>query len=800
MHDDHFLSEVTLNRMLSMPAWKAAVCFGIGIILGAQIDIPPALLLSLLVLLGIVLLFVRRREQTFTVLLFAALVTAGGLYYHVRQKPVPTSLSRLADTRVKTTLLCTVESSPVIRKKGFSLFGNVIRAWNDSGFVTTAGPVYIRWYPGYRVKYVTIPAYGDTLLLTGRLRTARSARNPGEFDFRKYLERHGTAFRFSASGRGYRAHGAFHGFSINRVLNHVRNGIKSWITRFYPKDTAPILSALLLGLRNELDPEINEAFISTGVIHVLAVSGLHVGMILAIIWVLLSRMTERVRIFVTMPLLLFYALLCGAAPPVLRATVIVELYLFGRLLSRLSDSINLLGVAALVNLVLRPDDILYASFHLSYAAVLGIILIYPRLRTGLKSRLPGMYERKLRGYVADLLLVSLAAGISTLPFVLLHFGRFSFIGIVANIIVVPGVFAIVAGGVASLLLGSIWFPAGAFIADNVDAIVHIVTSFVKMCATLPGAGLYFPPPDVYFFICYAFSVLILFGITRWRLGVRMLATALLIGFFTLTFFSARGEHLLRLVFLDVGQGDAIFIRGPDGSTALVDCGASMRGFDAGRSIIVPYLQRSGVSSLDALILTHADDDHIGGAPAILSSISVERIIHSTGWSDRGDARLVDSIAAARGIPVLIAFANQKLRISPLLNVFVLNPARTGETRSRNDLSLVLKLQYGKTSFLLTGDAEQKSERWMIGRYDGFLKADVLKVGHHGSLSSTDPAFLARVRPRYAVISCGFLNKFRHPKPRVLKRLRRIGAVIRRTDKRGAIIFQSDGSRIEQLEQ
>ncbi|NOY06224.1 MAG: ComEC family competence protein [Chlorobi bacterium] len=422
-----------------MPAWKTAVCFGLGIVLAAQITIPVVILFPILVLLWGILLYARRNEQMSTALVLAALITAGSLYYQIHREPVPTALSRLADTRQKTTLLCTVESSPVQRKKGFSLFGNVIRAWNDSGIVTNAGPVYIRWYPGFRIKHATVPSYGDTLLLTGRLRTARGARNPGEFDFRKYLERHGTVYRFSVSGKGLRGHHPYHGFSVNRALNLLRNGIKNWIGRFYPKDTAPILSALLLGLRNELDPEINEAFISTGVIHVLAVSGLHVGMILVIIWVLLSRATERVRILITMPLLLFYALLCGAAPPVLRATVIAELYLLGRLLSRLSDSINLLGVAALLNLVLRPDDILYASFHLSYAAVLGIILIYPVLRAALASRWSRIYEKKLPGYIADLLLVSIAASISTLPFVLLHFGRFSLVGIMANIVVVPGV-------------------------------------------------------------------------------------------------------------------------------------------------------------------------------------------------------------------------------------------------------------------------------------------------------------------------------------------------------------------------
>ncbi len=799
MHDDHFLSEVALGRMLSMPAWKTAVCFGLGIILGAQTDFPPIILFSFLIMLWVVLLLVRRDGQMYTALLFVALIAAGSLYYDVRHKPASSSLSLLADTRQKTNLLCTVESSPVKRKRGFSLFGNVIQAWNDSGIVSNAGPIYVRWYPGYRVKRATVPAFGDTLLLTGRLRSGRGPRNPGEFDFLRYLRRHGTAYRFSVSGKGFRAHSAYQGFTPNRALNLLRNGIKNWIGRFYPKDTAPVLSALLLGLRNELDPEINEAFISTGVIHVLAVSGLHVGMILVIIWVLLSRVTERVRIFVTMPLLLFYALLCGGAPPVLRATVIAELYLLGRLLSRLSDSINLLGVAALLNLVLRPDDILYASFHLSYAAVLGIILIYPKLRTGLKSHWPRVYEKRIAGYIADLLLVSVAASISTLPFVLLHFGRFSFVGIIANIVVVPGVFAIVAGGVASLLLGAIWFPAGAFVADKVDAIVHIVTGFVKACSTLPGAGLYFPPPDNAFFACYALSLLILFGMIRWRLGVRMMATILLVVFFSLTFFSARGDHLLRVVFLDVGQGDAVFIRGPAGSTALVDCGASMRGFDAGRSIVIPYLLRSGVSFIDVLILTHADDDHIGGAPAILSTIKVGKIIHSTGWSVRGDARLVDSIATVRGIPVRIAYANHEISISPLMKVFVLNPARSEKERSRNDQSLVLKLQYGKTSFLLTGDAERKSERWMAGRYDGFLESDVLKVGHHGSRSSTSPEFLTRVRPLYAVISCGFLNKFRHPNPRILQRLRDAGAAIRRTDKEGAIIFQSNGERIEQVD-
>jgi competence protein ComEC len=253
------------------------------------------------------------------------------------------------------------------------------------------------------------------------------------------------------------------------------------------------------------------------------------------------------------------------------------------------------------------------------------------------------------------------------------------------------------------------------------------------------------------------------------------------------------EHpVLRCVFLDVGQGDAIALRTPSGRTMLVDTGPSMGESDSGARTIVPWLRRNGIDTLDVLVLTHPDDDHIGGAVSVMEACVVRNIYVACTWPVQPQAVAVRQRMREEGAAIHDARAGDVIALDPQVRIHVLSPPDSVACTASNEHSVVLHLRHGACSMLLTGDAEIDSERRMVARYGPLLKADVLKVGHHGSGTSSSEEFLQAVAPGQAVITVGRLNRFRHPKHSVLARLAAMNTRVHRTDTHGAIILESDG--------
>jgi competence protein ComEC len=261
---------------------------------------------------------------------------------------------------------------------------------------------------------------------------------------------------------------------------------------------------------------------------------------------------------------------------------------------------------------------------------------------------------------------------------------------------------------------------------------------------------------------------------------------------------ARSNGTLKVIFADVGQGDAIVVRFPDNRVLLVDAGPQSDQFDAGKRIVGPLLRREGVSTIDLLVATHPHSDHIGGVAWMYEEFDVRSTLEcGHGMS----SQVYEEYCAGRdqeNTSVTVAADGEVLRDFPLGRLYVLHPRRRAttsfEAANLNNESVVLKLQYGTTSVLLEGDAEREAEYSMVRRYGSFLRSSVLKVGHHGSMTSTTVEFLHAVNPEYAVISVGRYNTFHHPSRTVLRRLRDAGAVVHRTDTQGALVLESDGAR------
>jgi len=386
--------------------------------------------------------------------------------------------------------------------------------------------------------------------------------------------------------------------------------------------------------------------------------------------------------------------------------------------------------------------------------------------------------------------LSLVASLGTVPIGAASFGKVSVIGLLANIIVVPASGISVVLGLVHLLAGTVSESLAATYASANWFILHWTLEIARVAGNLPFAFVETLTFKAGYTVPYYLALLIVFGSIggAWGRRLGILLFGLLVVSLSVPLLSAPfSQDLLRVSFIDVGQGDAILAEFPDGKTMLVDAGPRTGEYDAGEQVVVPFLKRRGIRKLDLLIVTHPHDDHAGGVPAIAKSFDVGCTV--------GVATSNDTLPGGTAI-----------REFQGARVYVLAPgAQGGGLRpmpgrwSRvNNTSIVLRVLFGRVAFLLPGDAEHPVEDALCRRYGDFLRSEVLKVGHHGSSTSSGEEFLALVRPRHAVISVGVLNSFDQPSGEVLERLERSGSTVSRTDEDGAVIFETNGDQVHRL--
>ncbi|MBI4589065.1 MAG: DNA internalization-related competence protein ComEC/Rec2 [Candidatus Rokubacteria bacterium] len=646
---------------------------------------------------------------------------------------------------------------------------------------------------------VQVTLYGEPPPLTegqriaGEFRLHRPVgfRNPGGFDYPGHLAREGIFVVGSARADRLDV------LTPEAPPWPVR--IKRWametIQRHLPPASAALLAGLLLGERTDLSRAADEGFRRAGVYHILAVSGFNVALIASAIFLglLLLGLPRRLVAAVAIFLLLGFALVVGGQPSVVRATVMGVLLLLGLLLERETNLFNSVALAALLILLWRPGELWEPGFQLSFAATLGILYLSRPWISRLKAR--GWH-----GWVAASVAVSLGAQLAVMPVMLVHFNQLSLIGIAANLVVVPLAAVATTGGLAALLLTLLHEGSGDVLFQSLWLILLALRGAVRFFAAIPAAMIHLPAPHPATAVSFYAILALLPHLEgrRWlRVGATTLSAVILAA--TLWPWVRPADGRLRVTFLDVGQGDAAFVELPDGRRVLVDGGpGGERRFDVGERVVSPFLWNHAVAALDAVVMTHGDPDHAGGLTAILRHFRV-REFWDNGTGDRG-AEAIRRLAERQGILHRQLRAGDRIWLGPVL-ITVLNPPATllrgslrGPASDENNNSLVLRLEWGLASFLLTGDVEEEGEAELLARRRplGHL---VLKVAHHGSRFSTTEEFLRTARPALTVISVGAGNPFRHPSPEVLERLDRAHARIYRTDRDGAVLLETDAAKL-----
>jgi competence protein ComEC len=662
--------------------------------------------------------------------------------------------------------------------------------------------------------------YGDTIQATGKLFTPGEYKNPGGFDYPAYLAQGGIYDIMSVKNAG-EIEVISRGTGLFRTVQDWRERIRQSFLASTSGDGSAVLQAMVLGEEGRLTDGLRDRFMAAGVTHIISISGSHLGMVavlcFGLIRWLLFMMPERffhrltlytdpkvMAAWLTLPLVIFYTLLAGGQMATIRSLIMISAGLLALILDRENAVMHALAVAALIILVANPQAIFDISFQLSFIAVFVIgrlTLLWNELQIK-----PGTRFQKIRNSVQLLIIISLATSLATGPVVAYYFNQISFAGIISNLIIVPfaGLVVVPIGLLSGTL--SLFFhhlPLAWLNQAVSDLFVGAVTFFSR----LPFAEFHPPSPTLAWLMMYAVFVVSLYTHTRARLLSRFkpLVSSSRVRRMPVIGMALAGMCLLlptglsfipvqhtSISFPDVGQGDATLIELPGGKTILIDGGGTRDNrFDIGRRVLAPYLWNKGIRALDLVVLSHPHPDHMNGLIAILNKFEVGEV-----WESGLDADLPGHVEFSRAIEnkkihrQLVSAGAPPAMFGEAM-VSVLHPRRGFAAHDRqayaaeNDRSLVLQIASEGKNMVFTGDIGTGGEQDLIRTMPG-LNADIIKVPHHGSKSSSSDAFVSHVRPEVAIVTVGRGNPYHHPSDEVLARYERIGAGICRTDLDGEV--------------
>lgn len=633
-------------------------------------------------------------------------------------------------------------------------------------------------------------SYGDKLDISGMFSRGGTASNPGQFDMDRYLSGKnilGTAYVSDPQDLKILSRGSGIVYEAIRLKNRIVNEFR----RMLPEKQAVILGSILFGSKASPVPaETVESYRKSGVVHILVASGNRVSILLGICLALrrLLGLAPWASTLLASLLIWSFTAMAGFGPSIVRASVMGQITLLGGILERDTDFYNTLCASAFFILIFNPLMLFDIGFQLSFAATWSFVYLAPVFSSVLKAHLPPLASESFS--------TAFSPFVATLPITIYYFSMISFVGVLANMLVVPLTEVITTIGFVCSFIAAV-FPAMAYVPVLIAAaLISVLDAIVIFFSRIPGAFGSFRQPHVLFVFMYYAGLV--YTVERMKKQgvvfspqVFFRSAALLAAIFFSVHLSSAifAQKQLEITVLDVGQGDSIFIKMPGGENVLIDAGPPK----AAKSVVLPFLQKNGINKIDLAVLTHAHDDHVGGFPQILENIKVGEVLDPGIPHTSLEYRRFLTLIGRNNIKYSNPRAGQTLSFGEV-KVAVLAPFEYMESSDLNDSSIVLRFVYGDHAFLFTGDAGVRIEDRIMAR--GFpLKSDVLKVGHHGSRTSTGEHFLRAVRPSVAVISVGAVNRYGHPSPSVIKMLDEHGIRTLRTDVHGAVKITSDGRNL-----
>ena len=625
---------------------------------------------------------------------------------------------------------------------------------------------------------------GNKVNVKGELSLFEEARNPGNFDQKFYYEKQKI--------------GAFLWAEALRVTDRESNPLKQGLYELRQKwkrilidaageEDGGALAAILLGEKQGMDREIRELYQVNGIAHVLAISGLHLSFLGVGVYHLLRRITGSYTVggLAGVLFLSAYILMIGMTVSAFRAMVMFLFRIGADLSGRHYDSPTALAAAAVTVCMWRPLSLYDSGFWLSFGALIAIIFILPIFKN-----LP-----------AQSLWASVSVNLFLLPILMYSFYEVPIYGVFLNLIVIPLLSVLMAAGLIGTMISLFWEHAGEAIFLCCRIIFRVYEHSCEAALRLPFARVVTGQQDIWkilFYYVFLFAAVLLLRKKEENKGEkrsrkkRVVLSVLLVGTgMTILLFTAQVKDKITITMLDVGQGDGLVIRGPEGKTYFMD-GGSSDVKKVGEYRIEPYLLSQGIGSLDYVFASHGDQDHISGIKELVqrqkTGVTIKRLVlpTQTVWDDA--LKELAEMAEKEGIPVFTMEKGQCLTEGKL-SLTCIQPGKGEMEETGNSASLVLALRYGDFDMLFTGDVEGEGEKRLVDHLQGEYSEcvwDVLKTAHHGSGNSTTEEFLKTAAPQYAFISAGKNNSYGHPHKETLERLKDAGAIVYSTQEEGAV--------------
>jgi len=618
---------------------------------------------------------------------------------------------------------------------------------------------------------------GDIILLKGNIELPTEARNKGGFDYRKTL-------------LAENIYGIIESTSTPRVIS--KNSINLiWRSSIFLRDKinqiiddllippeSDIVKGILIGDISNLENDVYEDYKEAGMMHLLAVSGGNIAFLnLIFIWILKKIKLRKDKINIIMILIIIlYVYITGMTASIVRAGIMAITILVAYLVNRKSDTITAIAFSALLMIINNPFVIWSLGFQLSFLGTLGIVLLYKPIKEFLDKYMP----EKL----SELVGVSLAAQLVVNPILAYNFNTFSIVSIFSNIVAVPLSGIILTYGIITVAVGAISNTIGQLCAGGLYILTKVIVLIAKLSASLPFGNIIVRTPKIYEIVFYFIFIFVLFGLIKLSQKTKQL---LIVSFLGFTLLGIIIPKPLTIDFIDVGHGDSILITHKN-KTILIDTGGSYLSngikYDMGESRVAPFILDKGIKNIDLLILSHLDEDHFGGLKSITEMLDVDIImVGDTKHEEKKYNQLVEITKKEKAELVKLK-APKKFKLDDI-EFIVINPF--GESIDENNDSLAIMMKYKDKKILFTGDMEKEAEKRLLEKGIN-LQADILKVGHHGSGTSTTKEFVEAVKPEYTIISVG--TRFKSiPSKDVLKYLE--GSKVYRTDRDGGITIKID---------
>lgn len=785
---------------MAFPFLFIALAFASGILFSSGLSLPLFWLLTLLVISLILawvnLISLRKNIPAFLFLLISTFLLGASLYNHSHSKYHQNRLFNFKQESY-VDIQGTLYKSPSFLNDQVYLYIKTKQISYKNKTEKIKGKIRISVPQSKNSEVFDNLLVHDKVKISTRVSSSQGFKNfrlPSSNTYLRFRKIHKTGFCKSPLLVQKLSSGSF--FSPLRLISKARRQIQKKIEAFFPVEkqgalssSGAVVEALLLGERGRMSESFSRSLQDSGLYHLFAISGAHIAIISFLIFSFLKLLNvpSRTSYIVLIFILIFYALLVEGRPSIIRATIMTLIFLIGKLIWKDTNLLNTLSLSAFILLLVNPFHLFSLGFQMTFAATLSIILFFPLLIK---------YLPKLPLNISEILVLSFTAQLGILPITASAFNRVTFAPLILNLIALPLLSLIMAAGYVFIPLSFITPSLAQLAVKAQEFLIHVLGNVSHLSSSVNFLSYRIPTPHLFTVISYYLFLLAFLAPRKIKRQKLLTSLAFFIIFIILVTypFPSNSPHL-RVTFIDVGNGDSILVEFPGRKKMLVDGGGSAySSFDIGERIVSPFLWNKGIKKIDYLVLSHAHPDHLYGLFSVVKNFKVKEFWESISPRDE-KTYLAFKKSLNPQTKQRKLFRGDSFEIGDV-DLHILYPEKPEKPplSVNNNQSMVMRLQFQNTAFLLTGDIEYQAEENILSHYQN-IKCRVLKSPHHGSRTSNTERFIKAVSPQIVVISVGENNPFGLPAKEVIQRYEKTGNQLYSTARHGAVEIVSDGETI-----